>query len=1067
MNLFDIPAELPFLDCLAAGVLRDIPGDAPERLSRVTILLPTRRSARALRTAFLRAAADQALLLPRMRALAGLSTEDADELALPALLDLPPAVEPLRRQAVLTELVRRLPMRYGGPTTADQAWALAAALGTLLDEIALEERDLDLLAGNPPAALAEEWLKRLAGLVPEEHAAHWQVTLTFLRGAVVEWQGFLTREGLLDIGMRRVQALRAQTRAWLKAQPEHPVIAAGIGVGGTIPAAAELLRVVAMLPRGAVVLHGVDQDSAEQVWEAIREAPTHPFCGQQRLLHALGAGRQDVKRWHGCLPGEGMTGEGMTGEAAARAVPKGRPLLLGMALRPAAGLPAWQSRRPAHWRPALQGMQLLAAPDAQAEAAAIALTLREALEDPRARAALVTPDRDLARRVSAELARHGVTADDSAGEALAGTPAGAFLRLLARLVAEDFAPVPLLAVLKHPLCAGGWDRVAWLRAARRLERAVLRGPRPAPGLAGLREAAHAAFQDRPSGGGPLPGSGGDAAADRPAPPGGHAGTAEAMALLDRLAECLAGFEALPDGPARPAADLLAAHLAAAEALAGTATLPGGLRLYAGEEGEALAQHLASLGQAMPALGPLSPAGWPALFDAAMAGATAPSLRGSVGRAAAAHPRVEILGLLEARLLTFDRVVLGALDESVWPLATYPGPWMSRPMRTQFGLPEPEARIGRVCADFLLAACSAPEVVLSRASRRGGAPTVPARWLTRLETFLAGQGDAAQSQGLRLPPSEAVGWAVLLDRPASVAPCERPRPCPPAAARPDTLSVTEVETLIADPYAYYAKRVLKLRPLQALDAEINAADYGNLVHAAMAGFVHRLGASPWPEAEVAAAWFAEAAEAALAKGAARPGLVAFWRPRLARIGGFAVAEEATARAGHGIAASFVEVPGRLALRHPDGREVTLTARADRIDRLADGTLAILDYKTGTVPSAKAVQEGHKPQLLLEAAMAALGGFRGVAAGNAGRLAYWRLTGGPLPGEVKPMMDGAPPIDAAAAGALVLLRSLVDRFLFGDAAFLARPHPARVPAGSDYDHLSRLAEWSGADDVGEAA
>src|SRR3954447_1170860 len=142
MRLYDIPAHLPFLDCLAAGVLRAVPGDAPERLSRVTILLPTRRSARALRVAFLRAAEGKALLLPRMRALAGLSTEDADELALPSLLDLPPAVEPLRRQAVLARMVGRLETKYGGPASPEQAWSLAGALGTLLDEIALEERDL-------------------------------------------------------------------------------------------------------------------------------------------------------------------------------------------------------------------------------------------------------------------------------------------------------------------------------------------------------------------------------------------------------------------------------------------------------------------------------------------------------------------------------------------------------------------------------------------------------------------------------------------------------------------------------------------------------------------------------------------------------------------------------------------------------------------------------------------------------------------------------------------------------------------------------------------------------------
>jgi ATP-dependent helicase/nuclease subunit B len=1043
-RLYDIPAHLPFLDCLAAGVLRLVGGgDAPERLSRVTVLLPTRRSARALRVAFLKAAEGRALLLPRMRALAGLSTEDADELALPALLDLPPAVEPLRRQAVLSRMILRLDPKYGGPSTPEQAWALAGALATLLDEIALEERDLELVETTPPEELAQHWLARLALLVPEPHATHWQITLVFLRGVLEGWQDWLRRQGLLDVGMRRVQALRAQTEAWRRDPPPDPVIAAGIGVGGTIPAAAELLRVVAEeLPQGAAVLHGVDQLSAGEVWDAIRDAPTHPFCGQRRLLAALAARREDVRPWPGCLP------DG----AVARAVPPGRPLLLGMALRPAAGLPAWQSRRPHEWAPAAEGLSLLSAPDAQSEAVAVALTLREALEDPAARVALVTPDRDLARRVSAELARHGVVADDSAGEPLGESAAGAFLRLIARMVAEDFAPVPLLAVLKHPLCAGGMDRADWMRAVRRLEARALRGPRPAGGLAGLRGAVRAAFR-------------GDAARDDDG--AGAAQAAEVAALLDPLERCLGDFTALPESPARPPAEILAAHLAAAEALASTAALPGGIRLYAGEEGEVLAGHLAGLPPAMAEMGPVRPAAWPALFDAALEGAAVPSFRGSRGRDGGPHPRVEILGLLEARLLTFDRVVLGALDEAVWPLATDPGPWMSRPMRRDFGLPEPEARIGRVCADFLLAACAAPVAVLSRAARRGGAPTVPARWLTRIETFLAGQRDEARPQGLRLAPSPAVAWAARLDHPAgAVAPCARPAPAPPAAARPDRISVTEVETLIADPYAFYARRVLRLSPLDALDAEVGAADYGTLVHEAMARFVRRLAAGRWPGQDAAAAMFDAAAEEALAAAGARPGLAAFWRPRLARIGAFAVAQEAAARAGAGggrIAASQVELRGELPLRMEDGRVVRLVGRADRVDRLADGRLAVLDYKTGTLPSVRQVKEGHRPQLPLEAAMLARGAFPEVAAADATLLAYWRLTGGPEAGRVLAVAEDAQEIAGLAEEALAELRGLVARYLLGGAPFTARPHPGREPAGSEYEHLSRIAEWAGAEDA----
>ncbi|MDO9708042.1 double-strand break repair protein AddB [Paracraurococcus lichenis] len=1025
MNLFDIPAHLPFLDCLAAGVLRAVPGEAPERLSRVTILLPTRRSARALRVAFLRAAEGRALLLPRMRALAGLSTEDADELALPALLDLPPAVDPLRRQAVLAGFIARLPKERGGPATPEQAWSLAGALATLLDEIALEEKDLDLLAESPPERLNDHWLERLETLVPETHAAHWQITLAFLRGVLAAWQDWLAREGLLDIGMRRAQALRAQTRAWQADPPQDPVVAAGIGVGGTIPAAEELLRVIANdLPRGCVVLHGLDAGSTEpRVWEAIREAPTHPFCGQQRLLHRLGATKEDVKPWPGCLPAESVP----------LAVAEGRPALFGMALRPAEGLPAWQSRRPSEWRPALEGLTQLTAPDAQAEAVAIALTLREALEDPKARVALVTPDRDLARRVSAELARHGVTADDSAGEPLGETPAGAFLRLLARMAAAELAPVPLLAALKHPLCAGGWERPRWLSAVRKLEKAALRGARPAPGLAGLRAAARAGLR-------------GEREAEI---------LAEVMALLDAVEAALGDFASLPDGIARPPADLLASHLAAAEALAATDLMPGGLRLYAGEEGDALAAHLASLEPAMAAMPPVAAAAWPALFDAAMDGASAPSLRATRGRDSGAHPRVEILGLLEARLLTFDRVVLGALDETVWPLATDPGPWMSRPMRRDFGLPEPEARIGRVCADFMLAACSAPVAVLSRAARRGGAPTVPARWLTRMETFLQGQ------DGLALPQSPAIAWAGLLDRPERVEPCARPAPRPAREQRPGRISVTQVETLIADPYAFYARNVLRLYPLDPLDADAGVLDYGNLVHAAMAGFVRRLSGQPWPGEDAARTIWAEAARAALAEAAPRPGLAAFWAPRLERIGGFAVGQEAALRRDEGPIRSVVEVKGELPLRL-DGREVLLTAYADRIDILPAG-MRILDYKTGEPPSREAVQDGRKPQLTLEAAIAAAGGFEGVAAGDAAALLYWKLSGGPKPGEERPMVTEGWLAKQLADQAVGELVGLVGGFLLGNRAFVARPHPKRAPAGSDYDHLSRLAEWAGAEDA----
>ncbi len=994
MKLYVIPPDMGFLPALARGTLARL--GAGEALAAATILLPTRRAARALQAAFLRAADAPALLLPRMRALAGLSTEDADELALPALLRLPPAVEPLRRQAVLAGFASQLPREMGGPASAEHAWALGLELGKLLDEIALEEAEI---IPDDPALLGHRWLERLEALAPESLAQHWQITTTFLRAIVQEWQLWLTGQGLLDIGVRRVLALRAQRLAWEEAPPAGAVIAAGIGMGGTVPAAADLLRVIATrLPQGFVVLPGEDRATAALPWEALSDAPTHPYAGQRAMLDRMGATLADAAPW-------------------VATAPDGISELLGAALLPAGHLDPWQSPEPARWHKPLQALSRIEASDAQHEAAAIALTLRGALETPGARAALVTPDRDLARRVAAELPRHGILADDSAGQPLSDTPPGAFLRLIAHLAAGECGPVALLSVLKHPLCAGGMERAEWLAATQALEAAVLRGPAPGPGLAGLRAAI--------------------AGLRRPEP--------RLAALLDALEAGLGPFTALPASPARPPADLLSEHLAAAEALATTPTLPGGLRLYAQAEGEALARHLAAMAPAMAAMPPIPPADWPGLFEAGLAQGTTQAPRISRGRGDRAHPQVEILGLLEARLLDFDLVVLGALDETIWPQASDPGPWMSRPMRREFGLPSPELRIGRVAADFLLTAAGSRRAVLSRAARRGGSPAVPARWLTRLDVFLQGQS------GLRLPPEPCAEWARLLDQPAEIRPRARPAPRPPLAARPHHLTISDVGLLIADPYAFYARRVLDLAPLDPLEQEPGAPDYGNMVHAAIHRFLLAL-PQAWPGEAAAAPLWEAAAQWALERAALRPAVAALWAPRLHRIGRFIRGLEAEQRGL--LLQSWAEVKAEATLRRPGG-VVTLEARADRLDRLSDGTLRILDYKTGTVPSKGDVEAGTHPQLPLEAWLAERGAFRGVPAGTVSKLEYWRLTGADQPGEVKPLkLEDLPGTIAQAAAAL---QALADRFLLGEAAFTAHPHPRRR-AGRDVQHLARTAEWS---------
>ena len=471
----------------------------------------------------------------------------------------------------------------------------------------------------------------------------------------------------------------------------------------------------------------------------------------------------------------------------------------------------------------------------------------------------------------------------------------------------------------------------------------------------------------------------------------------------------------------------------------------------------MARHLASLGEALVEMPPIAPASWPGAFDAMLAGPIAPPFRAQ--RDTAAHPRIAILGLLEARLQSFDRVILGALEENIWPQATEPGPWMSRPMRARFGLPAPEARIGRVAADFFHAAASASELVLSTARKRGGAPSVPTRWLTRLETFLKGQGEIV------LPASLAARWAVALDEPLDVPkPCKRAAFSPPVEVRPRRLSVSDATQLIADPYAFYAARILRLRPLDDLDADIGAREFGTLVHHAMRFFLTGRGMG-WPGAEAARALWEQACAEALQKEAVHPGVLAFWGPRMTRMGEFVIAEEEKLRAQNGLLRCLTEHKGSLTLNLTGG-DVEIVATADRLDELAGGGWRILDYKTGQVPGAPQVIAGAAPQLALEAMILEAGGYPTISAdAKAAALVYWKLSGGETPGDATDLGAAAKDGTLYAELARTRIAAVAQRMLLGHAPFESRPHPARGTPGDDYDHLARVDEWASGDGDGE--
>lgn len=985
--VFTIPAGLSFVDALATGLLRRH-ADSPEGLAAATVLLPTRRACRALQAAFLRASGGAPLLLPRLLPLGDLDPEEllfeVPSFASEGAATLPPAVSAVQRQLLLAACIlshsRALSADTGIPVTSeDQAIRLAAELARLLDQVETEGLDF----------------ADLAGLVPEDYAAHWQITLDFLQIVTQEWPKILEGLGCVGPAERRRRLAELQGAAWRAQPPQDPVIAAGST--GSIPATAELLRTIAHLPAGAVVLPGLDLDSDAAVWDEIGRDPGHPQYGMAQLLDRLGIDRGKVRLWS---PDEG------TVPARAR--------FANLALRPPQGTARWHEAAVDGFDKALSGVQRVDCADPGEEALVIALLLRRQVEAPGATAALVTPDRDLARRVAVNLQRWSIEVDDSAGRSLADTPPGVFLRLTAEMLGAHCAPVALLAALKHPLAAGGEAPADFRRKIRRLELGVLRGARPAPGLGGLRDAL--------------------------------AATRDAAALLpwfDRLAGRLAPLAEALGGGAKRLSDLVDAHLGVAEALAASDTQSGADRLWAGDAGEAAAAFAGELreaGLATPVTGSLH---YPAALEALMAGR---AVRPRYGL----HPRVAILGPLEARLQHADLLVLGGLNEGTWPGQVDPGPWLSRPMQKAFGLPLPERRIGLAAHDFFQAFC-APRIYLTRAQRVEGTPSVPARWLRRIDALRDGLGLAVN---LHSEEAELRSWAAALDAPPVPLRVSEPLPRPPREARPRELSVTRIETWMGDPYALYAQEILKLRPLDPIDADPGAAERGTLVHEALERFLKlHPGVLPPDAHDSLIAIGTEVFRPIMAK----PGAFAFWWPRFLRIAGWFISEERARRPT--VAESFVETQGTLTIDTPGGVFI-LKAKADRIDRRSDGSLEIIDYKTGAPPEKKKVDQGTAPQLPLEAAIAAAGGFPGISGSQVGALTYWRLSGGTPPGEILAASKGDPM--QLAGQALEGLRRLIEAFDDPTTPYACQPNPARAPRFNDYEHLSRIAEWSVAGD-----
>ncbi|MCU4158574.1 double-strand break repair protein AddB [Acidiphilium sp. AL] len=964
-NIAAFPLAAQFLPALAHAWLDSAAAEGRDPADGL-LILPTRRAARAAAAGFL-AAHGKPLILPRITAI---GAPDEASLGIAGGLDLPPAIPPEERRAILARLILGMAGRDGAPTRLAEALTLADDLALLID--AAEQAEIDLA-------------ETLPGIVAPDLAEHWQRTLDFLGIVTRAWPEILAARGAVDPARRLRLLLDTQVTFWRDNPPAQQVWLAGIAAGS--PAVARLARVVAGLDQGRVILAGFDPDLSDAAWDALDSSPTHPQAGLRRLLTAMGARREEVASW----PAK---------NAASR---PNRIALLRRAFLPPAALAEWQTQ----FVELVEGMFRLDAADEQDEARAIALALRDALETPSRDAALVTPDRGLAVRVSAELARLGIRAEDSAGEPLAETPPAILLRLLATAQAAQYAPVPLLALLKHPLAAAGRSPAVCRGFARRLD-ILLRKHLPGPGFSALRYAAEAEKD---------------------------AELAAFIAALQTLLRPL--IDAGGVMTASPAA-LIGALIEAAEALTSTDEAPDGAKLWAGEAGSTLSDHLARQLASLDGLPDIAPSELPALFDTILGNAR---LRRT--RARDANPRVAIWGIMEARLQTVDTLILGGMVEGVFPAEPDPGPWLSRPMRKAAGLPDDAGLIGEAAHDVTSLIATCDTVILSAPRRRGRAPAVPSRFLARIELVLRGAGRS-------LARHPAASWSAQLDQPAARIIRPRPAPRPPAEVRPMRYSISEITTLLADPYAIHASRIMRLTPLNPLDAETDTRLFGTIVHEGLrqAATDPVWAAAPDAEQKLAAAFGRE-----LGKQRLRRALEAFWRVRLERIAGWIAAIERDRLAAHGPAETIAtEIPGCWEF---DG--FLLRGRADRIERRADG-IAIIDYKTGSPPDDRAIETGGAPQLPLEAVIAEAGGFGASCRGTVTELVYWKLSGGATEGETRAILKGdADRLRAVIDAARSEIPLLLARYADPATPFLDAPHPGRQTHDRPFAGISRRAEW----------
>lgn len=973
------------LEALAVQVLAGFPLASPagQDLSRWTILVPTRRAARALERRLFSLSGSTAMLLPRVRPI-GDADEDLLADAFPAE-PVPDAVSPMGQLFLLLGLIDEwaeahphLALAAEVRASRSQSLGLALSLAELVMQLQTEEKDVDF-----------------AGVFSELDLAEHRLTILSLLGLVNEQlPKRLHARDLLGPAARRNLLIRLEARRIAQDPGSGPIIAAGST--GTNPATRDLLKAIADHPQGAVILPGLDGTLDAPSWE--QAGPNHPQHALKILLAHLDVDRAHVRDLCETSP---------------------RMILAREVMRPAGTTEQWAD-------PALlprsavdaarAGLRLIEAPDRQIEARSVALLLREVLETPDRTAALVTPDRDLAQMVTADVARWSAAVDDSGGEPLIRFGRAQLCKLLIDCVEQDFSPAALVALLSHPHVTLGCAPDEARRLAQLFELALLRQDLPPAGpgqfTATLAQVQHLTTLDR-----------------------------HAPRYLQQPGD--AGWQALGQFAARFSAALQPLVRAPAADLAGHVQLVmASLAMLAPQpDATPSGQLFADVMEALQQESPHHPHGSLARALVSMVWA----LRQETLRPQRPDAtRLAIFGLAEARMIEADLVVMAGLNETIWPAAADPGPWINRAMRDSLGLSQPERSIGQTAHD-LAQGLLHRNVVLSWSRRAGTAPLMPSRWILRLRALL---------EKSEIPPQQQLDVTVpalarLLDTPVSASSLAMPCPAPPVDLRPVSFSVTEIEKLIRDPYAIFARRVLALQPLDPLGGTADHALRGTLFHEALRRFVQDSGET--------AEQLIEAGRVVFTPYMNHPEVQHFWWPRFRRMALAFAEEDALLR--QDIVARVVERRGSAVFTIA-GREHTLRAQADRIDVTTTGKARFIDYKTGAIPTARQVEAGLNPQLTLEAAILRHGTFEGLEATDTDDLLYIRAGGGRPPVEVLSLAEKLTATDVVSLSELHFagLKSLLSQYQAAGQGYVPRAVMHKEGDASDFDHLSRFAEWS---------